>query len=415
MNHEELLTKAKVILQAEHPFFSYLLFYCKFHPTGKDTKVGIHEMKVDTMAVDKYMNVYYNPEWVEQNAKFIKGVLVHEIMHVVLKHHPRFEEFKDEQHHKNRLVANIAMDAVINHSLLGMGIDLPNDTIMPDMNTGMLENIGQKLDPPIKVDKATWEEVYMELKKQLKENPSNPMQDMVATDGKGNKDTDPNPNGTGLSPDKVDEMVRDATNYAKLQGKLPGQIERMLDEVYNTTTPWQKILRENMQSFIPFDFNYKMPNRRSYSVGTFMPRQKRKPSVKVYVAVDTSASMSPEEITYAISEVYSICKQFMLTEIKVMFCDADVHEVIDVKSTNDIPNLKAVGGGGTDFRPIFKKMKEDFKAGSTDMLLIFSDGYGEFPNKKPSFDTIWLTTEAPEDHYPWGKVIKCNMPKKTEF
>lgn len=421
MNAKELLTKAKVILQAEHPFFSYLLFYCKFHPIPKGEKKGKFNLPVETIAIDKHLNVYYNEDFVEQNAEYIKGLLVHEIMHVVLKHHPRFEDFKDDEHQKHQMLANVSMDAVINLSLFKMAIRLPSDVIKPDKQDGYLHKLGNDaLNPKVKVDGSSWEEVYMELKKQMKEAPQGYQGDMVAGSDEG-EDKDkkegesPDTENGQLSESQVDEIIQEATNYSKLQGKLPAELERLLDEVYNTTTPWQKILKQNMQSFIPYDFNYKRPNRRAYGMGTFMPQQNKRPSVKIYAAIDTSGSVSQEEMNYFISELYTICKQFMILELTVMFCDAEVHQTVTIKDEKDINLLKPSGYGGTDFKPVFTKLNKEFKAGSQDILVYFTDGWGSFPNKKPKYQTIWMTTDAKAENYPFGSVIKCNMPTKTEF
>ena len=326
-------------------------------------------------------------------------------MHVVLKHHPRFEDFKDDKHEKNRMMANIAMDAVINHSMQKMAIQLPKDVIMPDKSTGMLEKIGDKIfNPKIKVEGETWENVYMQIKKQAKETPGGYSGDLVATD----KDKD-GKESTGLTPEEVDDIIQDATNYSKLQGKLPAELQRILDEVYNTATPWQKILKQNMQSFIPFDYNYKKPNRRCYGLGTFLPQQNKRPSVKIYLAIDTSGSVSQEEMTYYMSEVYTICKQFRILEMTVMFCDAQIHQITKIACPKDIEKLAPSGYGGTDFIPVFEKMKE-FRVTPQDILIYATDGYGTFPQMKPGFQTIWLSTQAEAEHYPFGTVIKAKMP-----
>ena len=56
-------------------------------------------------------------------------------------------------------------------------------------------------------------------------------------------------------------------------------------------------------------------------------------------------------------------------------------------------NLTIKGGGGTDFRPVFEYVDElirqkyfyDLKG-----LIYFTDGYGEFPWVRPSYDTAFV-------------------------
>ena len=82
-----------------------------------------------TFACDKYWRVYYDPvkatEWkVHQSAM----ALIHEVWHLLRKHHERAENFKPEDSH----AWNIAVDMEINDDLRDYPQSLPDIAIYPD-------------------------------------------------------------------------------------------------------------------------------------------------------------------------------------------------------------------------------------------------------------------------------------------
>jgi hypothetical protein len=58
-----------------------------------------------------------------------------------------------------------------------------------------------------------------------------------------------------------------------------------------------------------------------------------------------------------------------------------------------LSSLKLLGhssGGGTDFRPIFEKV-EALREDRPDMLIVFTDGMGTYPESAPSIPLFWLS------------------------
>lgn len=76
-------------------------------------------------------------------------------------------------------------------------------------------------------------------------------------------------------------------------------------------------------------------------------------------------------------------------ELHVMYCDAAVagHDVFRFGET---PKLKPRGGGGTDFRPPFRKIERDNI--NPQCLIYITDGYGSFPEKQSAYPTLWVCT-----------------------
>ena len=73
MKVEDKIIRAKVHLQAQNPFFAYLVMNLKI----KEDKT------ISSMAVDNTGNLYYNSKWVDKlSDNEIKGVLSHEVLHL---------------------------------------------------------------------------------------------------------------------------------------------------------------------------------------------------------------------------------------------------------------------------------------------------------------------------------------------
>lgn len=63
-----------------------------------------------------------------------------------------------------------------------------------------------------------------------------------------------------------------------------------------------------------------------------------------------------------------------------------------------------VGGGGTDFRPVFSHLIDNRIP--ADIVVYLTDGFGEFGDD-PGIETIWVMTthEAP----PWGSHVQIGV------
>jgi predicted metal-dependent peptidase len=127
--------------------------------------------------------------------------------------------------------------------------------------------------------------------------------------------------------------------------------------------------------------------------------------IEIAVAVDTSGSMSKEDLVDGVSEIAGICKAYGSIELTILSCDADVHTDCVIRDINDIENIQLKGGGGTDFRPVFTWLKENKP--NLKCLVFFTDGYGAFPESS-EIHTLWGVTKggAEKAAFPFGEVVK---------
>ncbi len=135
------------------------------------------------------------------------------------------------------------------------------------------------------------------------------------------------------------------------------------------------------------------------------------------IAIDTSGSTVPF-VQRFLTKTYNILKSaesyFSKINLHIIQCDAAIHEHVKITTQEAfdeyIKGVTIKGFGGTDFRPVFKevdRMIENKELQRLKGLIYLSDGYGDFPARKPDYETAFIFLR--DDYYdppvpPW--VIK---------
>ena len=322
------ITKAKVRLQSESPFFAHLLMNMLI----KEDK------RVPSMGVNFKGNAVYNEEWLsEKTDQEIKAVLCHEVMHVALMHLVRLGK-------RDQMLWNIAADCCINWMLNREGFKLPKEGIIPS-SYGEVELPFKSGKKKINVSNKSAEEVY------------DMLQDLVDKEGdlEGTQGFDQHEFGENLSEAEAEDIRREWTNKlveaataAKARGKLPGSVERFLDELMNPQLNWKAMMYQFITKDIIHNYTMARPSKRSYSTGVFMPHA-LKENLTVVVTVDTSGSISKEEYSVFFGEICGIANAFENVDIELVFWDTEVRKTVKLrgKSKEELMKIKPYGGGGT--------------------------------------------------------------------
>ncbi len=119
------------------------------------------------------------------------------------------------------------------------------------------------------------------------------------------------------------------------------------------------------------------------------------------IAIDTSGSVQGELVQTFLTKTYNILAQqesfFSKINVHIVQCDAKIQEDHKVTSWEEfqayLKIMELKGFGGTDFRPVFRYVDELRRKGEFDNLkglIYFTDGYGDFPEKKPEYDTAFV-------------------------
>ena len=343
--------------------------------------------------------IYINPDkFGEYSYEEQKFVYMHEVFHILLEDMVRGK-------HKIPEVWNIATDAVINY-------------ILEELHYGVAPKGCIKLKEEFKGKIA--EEIYNELIKDLPPAGTRNEEGDEETESEGgtgeSKNSDKETKLTkgnkrfdqhdySADEKEIKEISAEIRSATRMQGNIPGIIETILKKLFEPKITWEELITTTVSYHIKEHTSFKRIDKRLMDT-IIIPRRCYSKSVKLWIAIDTSGSISDEELIKALSELYGLLQQFEgAVTANVIQCDAKVQKVESLQEF--INNPKIVGRGGTDFRPIFKYILEqrDFEA---DILVIFTDGQGTYPDTAPpELDEIvwvgWIDFNPP-----FGKFVRYN-------
>ncbi len=204
----------------------------------------------------------------------------------------------------------------------------------------------------------------------------------------------------------VKEIIKDMTAKAsaKSRGLIPAGLEVAVKEILESgKLPWFMILRMfcGTAQKVVTGLTWKRENPRF----TDMPAKRKSPKLHLALVIDTSASVSDEELNLFFNEIDSINRNPM-TKITLIECDAQVAHSEEFKGKR--PKF-AYGRGGTAFQPgldFCYKMRP-----LPDGIIYFTDGenFGEKVIQRKPISVIWVLTPHGNSDEEFGKKIK--LPK----
>lgn len=184
---------------------------------------------------------------------------------------------------------------------------------------------------------------------------------------------------------EIKQLLVAAANTARLAGKLPGHLERFVGDQIKAVIPWREVLARFLTISAKDDYSFNRPNSRYLHSGYYLPSLRSETLGEIYFFVDTSGSISNEELNKFAAEMRFITDQFRKT-IEVLYIDTEVAGTQTLEP-GDIDQLEAQGGGGTDFCPGFDYLIEhDIKPLA---VIYYTDGYcSSFP-AIPDYEVLW--------------------------
>lgn len=216
------------------------------------------------------------------------------------------------------------------------------------------------------------------------------------------------------APDKatIQRAVAAAAGAAKSMGKLPGGLQRLVDEILDPQVKWTEHIRSAITTCVGnTEQTWARPNRRRLAAAPhiYWPGRSGIQSGELALEIDTSGSISEHELKVFLSEVHGILSDVMPRKIHVMYVDAQLFndEVIEIDDPNDVLELgkKAGGGGGTDMTVVFREIEE--RQLDVEYAIILTDGHTPF-GEDTGLPTIWCIT-SPSITAPWGITVHVEI------
>ena len=427
----ELCTKriirAKMNLLVNNGFYGLLLSHIIF---ALDTEC-------QTACTDG-RRIWFGPEFMKDlSDDELEFVMMHEIMHIVLQHCIRGEEYDNE-------IYNIAADIVINSNIMhSLGDNLDAITLKkygvsmhltPDGNEGY---------------NYTAEEVYDMLISAAKKKQKNSGASDKAMRGKtGGEDENGEGEVRGLV-DVVEEIIQggkrfdDHSKWEKLTEEEKREIyeewskrildadtvisilessisdgsgppigaRRLIEQLRNGELDWRTILTDFIQTEIN-DYSFSPPDRRFSDGDFFLPdyNEEVEKVANIWFLIDTSGSISNKAIRAAYSEIASAIEQFNgAVQGLLSFTEVFVTDPVPFETLDDLLAIKPVGGGGNDFGEIFRYMKRNMMDNPPAYIVIITDGYDTFPKEEEAMGipVLWLiNNNDPNVKPPFGKMAR---------
>lgn len=327
----------------------------------------------------------------DKTTEEICALIEHEIWHIAQEHFKRFPAAG--QNMKNVMAIKIGTDCAINQHITGLpkgGITLAS----------MSEMLGKE------VEALRESEYYVDLLQRsktwkLKDQSGNTV---ICRFFENHSDAD-----SQLTPEQVEEISDHIvktykSEVAKNRGTSPGNIERLVAQIFRRkNTNWKELLKARcFNSTANFRTRHSWKRLRRRWDGELKGKVREYIHTPV-VAVDTSGSIyaCPELLEEFTATIINI-QESLGCEFTLIECDADIRNVSVVKSGMQLRSKTYRGGGGTDFRPVFKVCDEKYKP---TVLIFLTDGDGSFPNTPPKYRTIWCSSDPNKSKYPFGDVI----------
>jgi predicted metal-dependent peptidase len=199
------------------------------------------------------------------------------------------------------------------------------------------------------------------------------------------------------------QRLAGAAQQAMQAGKMGAAMARLVDHLLQPQLPWRMLLARYMTAMARDDYSYSRPSRRE---GTAILPSLRSHQVDLAVVIDSSGSISEEEMNEFVSEINAIKGQ-MRARILLQTCDAEVNPdgpwLFEPWEEIELPE-QLKGGGGTSFIPALAWA--DRLDRQPDLLLYFTDAEGEFPQREPAYPVLWLVKG--KAGVPFGQRVQLN-------
>lgn len=369
------------------------------------------ESRVDDNCSTAYtdgVNKVYGRNFIDGLTKEeVNGLVLHECMHIVLRHpiHGRrlFEE--------DAKTANQAADYVVNSIILNLkdtqNIRLPESRLYDPKYTNM-----------------TLVEVYNDLRKKQQQQEQEQQQDGSggsqgepssggsSSDGQQGKPLDEHDFSKPMTPEEMKQANEDADRAlregALLAGRLGLDLPRAITDLMQPAVDWRAVLRDFVmaQARGKDEMTWRQFNRRHLANDLLLPTSINETMGELVVAIDTSASISQQQINEFASELVSICDTVTPESLRVLWWDTMVHGEQQFTEYSNLQSaLKPQGHGGTRVSCVSEYIAK--QRISPEAVIVFTDGYLESEIKwQVSAPTLWLVTENKHFAPPTGTVVR---------
>ena len=166
-------------------------------------------------------------------------------------------------------------------------------------------------------------------------------------------------------------------------GSVPAGLARWAQQTLRPKVNWRQQLAAALRTSVHHktgtaDYSWQRPSRRQQPQDPVLRPAMIRPHPSITVVVDTSGSMSTDELDRALTEISAIIATVVAGDsVRVLSVDTDVHTDQHIHNTNQI-NLQ--GAGGTDMATGITTAAET----NPDAIVVITDGWTPWPQTRPT-------------------------------
>jgi predicted metal-dependent peptidase len=346
--------------------------------------------------------------------QFLRGILLHEVHHVVLGHltHPKFTLVEEPElmdlaveMSANEYIEELLPPAVTCRAYSALGIRAGQSSWdRYEILVNVLRTTGKRpRASPGEQGSGTVDDHRFLARGQVQ--PGATAQTAILVEravSAARAERDADPHGR-------DERTPEAPRRHRLAGRSP---ERIVEDLFETTRAPEQAMdwRSALALFVARArapvHTWSRPSRRfpgrifEVPGRTWAPRPSGNP--RLLVAIDTSLSMSKGELEEIARQLVLLSERAHVT---IAECDVAVGRVYPFAGRID----SVVGRGGTDLRPVFEP--DVLGAHDIDGVVYFTDGEGPAPTDPAPVPTLWVLTKPQAFGCSWGQRAWLRPPR----
>lgn len=377
MQLQEKISQAKAKLLVDYPYFGTLASKLEL-VTNDDLEAFI----------SNGVKLEYNSDYLnELEINELEFIFANGAMHSSLAHDKR-------RNNRSGWLWQMATDMAINDMLVENGMTLPYGAQYRKRFAGMYA-----------------EEIYAELKADILREEDNleyeadDADDVEPNSEKKNQDETPQRTEEQLQEEILQEQLLAEEAISLLEsefkrGEAPKTIDRFFKLEYEGKIDWRDELKLALDRYFRDDYALLPPSKKLLYAGIYLPSTVSQ-TFRLVIVVDSSGSVDEALLNVFLSEVNFLMALISNYQIEILVCDDKVHSHKTFYS-GDALDVELRGGGGTDYRPAFEYIEENFD--DTKLVLYFTDLEGKYPRERPNYEVKWITTKIGE--IPFGELIE---------
>ena len=390
-SYKDIFEKIRINFLFNHPFLSVLALSIdsefKENINGPFLTDGF-KITIDTGKLEKY------------SKDEITYLYAHTLLHIVLKHPYR-------QKTRDKYIWNQACDVVINNILFtfeNVGIRPADEILDLDLNDKCVEEVYEILYKKKEELSKTIPDEKGNIESNSYDKSKLDLDEVLTKSEKTNQE-------------KLDGIIIQALSLAKKSSNLYEGMSVEIDTLIKPEIDLHDVLKEYLiSSFFEKQISYERPNKRFIDRGIYMPGTKKlNDNLNIFVALDSSSSVSLDEYKKFLGIVSEIAESFYEYKIDILPFDLKVRSeyIISFDSFNPLSSKELLipkSNGGTSFDELLRYLKKSSEVRNDSLLIALTDGEFEM-SESLLCNTLFIISNKKnlrkfEQH---GRVIQFNI------